>query len=115
MLSRRPTPPVITAQEAAERARRGELQLIDVRESDELAESRVPGADHIPVGNLAERIGELERRRPLAFLCASGARSAVATRAAANAGLDAANVEGGIRAWAREGLPLVRRGPGGAA
>lgn len=108
MIFRRAARSIITAREAAERLRRGQLQLVDVRERDELTEARVPGARHIPLGQLDRRIGELERRRPVAFLCASGSRSAIAARAAVNAGFDAANVEGGVQAWAREGLPLVR-------
>lgn len=105
MLFRRPKS--ISPADASAAHSRGELQLVDVREPAELAEVRIDGATHIPVDELSTRLGELDRR-PVAFLCASGGRSAMATRAAANAGLDAANVKGGIAAWARAGLPLVR-------
>lgn len=97
----------LTPTEAADALNRGELQLVDVREAAELAEARVEGAKHIPLAQLSARIGELDPRRPTAFLCRSGSRSAMATRAAANAGLDAANVKGGVIAWSRAGLPLV--------
>lgn len=97
----------ITAPEAAARFQSGELKLVDVRESAELAELRVPGALHVPLGQLDQRIRELARGQPVAFLCASGRRSAIAARAATNAGIDAANVKGGIAAWARAGLPLI--------
>jgi rhodanese-related sulfurtransferase len=102
----------LAAEEAAAALRRGELQLVDVREPAELAEARIDGAKHIPLGQLRGRIGELDRDRPVAFLCRSGNRSAIATRAAAKAGLDAANVKGGVIAWSRAGLPLKS---GGAA
>ena len=92
--------------EAAAALERGELQLVDVREAAELADVRVEGASHIPLRMLPARFGELEQSRPVAFLCRSGGRSAIATRAAAKAGLDAANVRGGVLAWARAGLPL---------
>ncbi|HEX8977800.1 MAG TPA: rhodanese-like domain-containing protein [Solirubrobacteraceae bacterium] len=105
----------LTPGEAAEALGRGELQLIDVRESAELAEARVEGATHIPLGDLPQRLDELDRRRPLAFLCRSGSRSAIATRAAANAGHDASNVKGGVIAWSRAGLPLVSDSEPGAA
>ncbi len=100
----------LTPREAAAAAERGELQLVDVREPAELAEVRVQGAKHIPLGTLPARFGELDPGRPVAFLCRSGSRSAVATRAAVRAGLDAANVRGGVIAWSRAGLPLTARG-----
>jgi rhodanese-related sulfurtransferase len=96
--------------EAAAALERGELQLVDVREAAELAEVGVEGAKHIPLRMLPARLGELDPGRPVAFLCRSGSRSAVATRAAAKAGLDAANVRGGVIAWSRAGLPLTSRG-----
>lgn len=97
----------VTPDQAAAALSRGELQLIDVREPAELAQARVAGAQHIPLGQLRDRLGELDRGRPVAFLCHSGTRSAMATRRAAKAGVDAVNVRGGVAAWARAGLPLT--------
>ncbi len=97
----------LTPSEADDAMSRGELQLVDVREPAELAEARIDGAAHIPIGELPSRLAELDRDRPVAFLCASGSRSATATRAARNLGLNASNIEGGIKAWARAGLPLT--------
>jgi rhodanese-related sulfurtransferase len=105
----------LTPTEAADALSRGELQLVDVREPAEVAETRVQGAKHIPLRHLPERLPELDRDRPIAFLCRSGGRSAIATRAAAKAGLDAANVRGGIAAWSRAGLPLLTGSKRGAA
>ena len=103
----------LTPTEAAAALTGGELQLVDVREPAELAEARVKGVKHIPLGQLPARLSELDRDCPTAFLCRSGTRSAMATRSAASAGLDAANVKGGVIAWSRAGLPLLsdsRRG-----
>lgn len=97
----------LTPTEAAYALNRGELQLVDVREPAELSEARVHGAKHIPLGQLSARLGELDGDRPTAFLCRSGSRSAMATRAATKAGFDASNVKGGVIAWSRAGLPLV--------
>jgi rhodanese-related sulfurtransferase len=97
----------LAPKEAAAALGRGELQLVDVREAAELAEVRVEGAAHIPLGALPARLGELDRSRPIAFLCRSGSRSAIATRAASKAGLHAANVRGGVIAWRRAGLPVT--------
>jgi rhodanese-related sulfurtransferase len=102
----------LTASEAAAALARGELQLIDVRELSEVSEARVKGARHIPLGQLHAKLGELDR--PVAFLCRSGSRSAIATRTATKAGLDAANVKGGVIAWERAGLPLGARRRRGA-
>jgi rhodanese-related sulfurtransferase len=95
--------------EAAAALERGDLQLVDVRETGELAEVRVEGAKHIPLAALPARLSELDSARPVAFLCRSGSRSALATRAATRAGLDAANVRGGVIAWSRAGLPLTSK------
>jgi rhodanese-related sulfurtransferase len=105
----------LTPTDAAAGLQRGELQVVDVREPAELAEVRVAGAQHIPLASLPARLGEIDRGRPVAFLCRSGSRSALATRAAAKAGLDAANVRGGVIAWSRAGLPLSRDAQGGPA
>lgn len=101
----------LTPAEAAGALAQGDLQLVDVREGAELAQLRVKGATHIPLGQVAARLGELDRDRPVAFLCRSGSRSAAAARRAAKAGFDAANVQGGIVAWGRAGLPLTGRRP----
>lgn len=105
----------LTPSETVEAMRRGELQLVDVREPNELAQARIDGATHIPLGQLKGRLGELNHDRPVAFLCASGNRSGMAARIASKAGLDASNVQGGIKAWARAGLPVTTATQGGAA
>ena len=101
--------PTISPREAADSLSRGELQLVDVREAAEVAAGAAPTARHIPLGRLQQELSGLDRQRPVAFVCRSGGRSAAATRAALAAGLDAANVSGGMTAWARQGLPLTTR------
>lgn len=96
----------ITPQDAQRRLKAGELVLVDVREPSEVAAVRVKGALTIPLGQLPPHLSELDRGKPVAFLCRSGARSARATKAAAKAGLDAMNVTGGVSAWERAGLPV---------
>ena len=101
----------ITPGEAARRLATGELELVDVREPRELLDGRVDGAVHIPLGEVAARLEELDRARPVAFICRSGARSAGATRIAVRAGYGAVNVKGGMTAWANAGLPITTRRP----
>lgn len=98
----------LSPREAHDSASRGELQLVDVREPRELAEASIPGAVNIPLGQLPARIEELDPGRRHAFVCRSGKRSAAATRIAVKAGLDAANVRGGLTAWTVVGLPVTR-------
>jgi rhodanese-related sulfurtransferase len=86
---------------------RDALQLLDVREHDELVLARFPGAIHLPMGQLPGRLHELDRGTPVAVVCRSGNRSARVADALRRAGFTADDVEGGLRAWIRAGLPLA--------
>jgi len=80
-----------------------EVSIVDVREPGEFAVSRLPGAVNIPVGQIQQRVSEIPKSRLAVFVCRSGARSLTASAIAARAGLDnAAHLEGGLLAWARE-------------
>ena len=86
--------------------------LLDVREPHEWQAGHAPRARHIPLGQLARRAGELPRRRAVVTVCRSGARSARAAALLARDGRQVSNLAGGMRAWARAGLPLVAKGGG---
>ncbi len=90
----------ITAEELAEMlgTERAPL-LLDVREPDEFEGWAIPGARNIPLSTLAEEIGHVERDRRVVVVCASGLRSARAVGALRTAGIDAANLVGGMLAW----------------
>ena len=81
--------------------------LLDVREDDEWAAGHVPGAIHIPLGELGARYTELGRDRPLFVICRSGNRSAHAAHALAGAGWDARNVSDGMHGWQAAGRPMT--------
>jgi rhodanese-related sulfurtransferase len=100
--------PSIEAPAAHADANAGKLVLVDVREPAEVAEAAVPGARHIPLGQLVARSGQLPADRRIAFICRSGNRSRTATKAALDAGLDAVNVKGGVTAWRMAGLPFTQ-------
>lgn len=94
------------------RAKLGEgVPLVDVREDDEFAEARVPGARHIPLGQVPERIGEVPADATVYVICARGGRSARAVEHYRAAGLDAVNVAGGTLAWIDAGLPTESGAP----
>jgi sulfur-carrier protein adenylyltransferase/sulfurtransferase len=76
------------------------LELIDVREPFEYEIARIEGAKLIPLGDIAERLDELNRDRPIVVHCHSGMRSAQAARLLQQRGFgDVYNLEGGIDAW----------------
>jgi rhodanese-related sulfurtransferase len=81
--------------------------LLDVREDDEWAAGHVPGARHIPLGQLGERAAEVPQDQPVYVICRSGARSARAAQALAGAGWRAINVAGGMQDWAAAGREMV--------
>ncbi len=82
--------------------------LLDVRSEVELQVSTLPGALHIPAEHLAERMGELDRSRPLVVFCRNGTRSRRAVHQLKEAGFTKVqNLTGGINAWAREVDPTL--------
>ena len=107
------TIPTVDVAEADRRMREDPARpvLLDVREMDEFLTVRAPGAVLVPTSAFMVRVGELPADRPLLVICHSGRRSAAVVGYLARLGrTDAANVAGGMDAWARAGLP-TRRGP----
>lgn len=96
----------MNAREAAHLLERGEAVALDVREPAEWRAGRMAGALHIPMGQLAQRAGELPRETTIVAVCRSGNRSGIVTHALCQAGYRAENLEGGLKAWVRAGLPL---------
>ena len=82
--------------------------LLDVRNADEWNAGHAPGARWVPLAKLETVRFELPMNRRIVCVCRSGARSARATEALKGWGLDAANMVGGMQAWAEAGLPVVR-------
>lgn len=104
----------ITPEQAAQMLREG-ATLVDVREADEHARERIPGARNLPLSKLEQAELALHEGRPVLFHCRSGARTAgKAAQLGAKAGACEAYVlEGGLDAWKRAGLPVAldRRQP----
>jgi len=83
--------------------------VLDVRETREFTEGKVPGALHIPLSQLKERVGELEKmkERPVITYCARGQRSRSAGSTLQRAGFTKLyNLIGGHKAWKDAGMPL---------
>ena len=91
----------ITAEDLAARlATDAAPYLVDVRNPDEYAEWRIPSAVNIPLPELPDRIAELPADRDIVVHCAAGARSAQAATVLADAGIDVAELTGGMGTWA---------------
>lgn len=92
-----------------ERIAQHQTQLIlDVRNADEYAASHIAGSKLIPLDQLATRLNDLPRDRPIIAMCRSGNRSHVATGMLQRAGFDVVNLKGGILQWEKQGLPVER-------
>ncbi len=81
--------------------------LLDVREQDEWMAGHVPGAVHIPVGQLSSRGAEVPLDQMVYVICRSGARSAMVVDAMTDAGWQVINVAGGMQDWAAAGRPMI--------
>jgi sulfur-carrier protein adenylyltransferase/sulfurtransferase len=99
----------IDAAEGARLLEDGTL-FLDVREQDEWDQGIIPGAVHIPRGNLESRVeGTIpDRDRPVVVYCAGGSRSAFAAKTLQELGYtDVVNLSGGYTDWKRNGYPTA--------
>jgi molybdopterin/thiamine biosynthesis adenylyltransferase/rhodanese-related sulfurtransferase len=89
---------------------RAPVKLIDVREADEHAAGRLPGATHIPRGYLELRIEDKARREEeLILYCAGGTRSALAARTLREMGYErVASLAGGYNRWSDSAYPVEK-------
>lgn len=85
-----------------------QITLVDCREPYEWEAGRVEGAVHIPLNSIMAGAGtDLDPSKPVVVICRSGNRSELATMMFQARGFEAYNLEGGIEAWEREGLPIA--------
>ena len=86
--------------------------LVDVREGVGVGRRPSARGPSRSARSAGPAVGELPRDRTVVVVCRSGNRSAHATAMLRGAGVDAVNLEGGLRAWSAAGLPLVTDGHG---
>jgi rhodanese-related sulfurtransferase len=98
----------VSVVEAAELLRLRHV-LVDVREDFEFAAESILGARSLPLSKLRKGFVELESAESLLVICRSGHRSPIAARMLARQGFTVTNVEGGLNAWRRAGLPVEGR------
>nr|WP_207393647.1 rhodanese-like domain-containing protein [Duganella aceris] len=90
---------------------RSKATIVDVRDAKEFAEGHLPDARNIPLADLDQRVGELEKfkSKAVVVVCKTGARASAAAAKLAKAGFtDVVNLDGGIVAWQKAGLPLAK-------
>ena len=86
--------------------------VLDVRDDSEVRQGRIKGARHIPVKELRERLGELQkyREKPVVVYCRTGNRSAHASEVLTAHGFtNVINLHGGVVAWQNANLPLSKK------
>ncbi|MBP1917256.1 rhodanese-related sulfurtransferase [Lederbergia galactosidilyticus] len=90
----------VTPDEIAKHLRNGEeVNIIDVRENNEIATGKIPGAKHIPLGQLALRKDELDKDKSYIITCQSGNRSKAACGLLEALGYNVEDMVGGMNNW----------------
>ncbi|WJY26258.1 MULTISPECIES: rhodanese-like domain-containing protein [Sporosarcina] len=80
-------------------AARQPVRLIDVRETEELQEVKIPGVIHIPLGLLEFKLQDLPKEDTYVLICRSGGRSGRAAQLLESRGYDVMNMTGGMLDW----------------
>lgn len=99
----------VQPEELASLSSAGAVEIIDVREPWEWSLGRIPGARHVPLGQLEEAMPSFDRARDMVVYCHHGARSDAAAAWLRSQGYRARNLAGGIDRWSREVDPAVPR------
>jgi rhodanese-related sulfurtransferase len=93
----------LTAKEVETMLTNGEtLNIIDVREVDEVAAGKIPGAVNIPLGLIEFRMHELDKSKEYVMVCRSGGRSGSASQFLEGQGFKVINMVGGMLTWEGE-------------
>jgi rhodanese-related sulfurtransferase len=98
--------------EATQLCNRSDAVFLDIRDDGEYKTGHIPGAIHIPLKQLPERIAEIEKQRPKPVIayCRSGNRSNGAGGILRKHGFETVyNLAGGITAWQNANLPVAKR------
>jgi hydroxyacylglutathione hydrolase len=91
------------------------VQIVDVRGPDEWRRGHLPGAIHIPLAALPERIDELSKASPIVLHCKGGGRSSIATSFLQARGMpNVSNLAGGYEGWVKSGFEVERDAPDSA-
>ncbi|ASV68607.1 rhodanese-like domain-containing protein [Cytobacillus sp. FSL W7-1323] len=93
----------ITTEELLKKIEAGEqLELVDVREDDEVAQGIIPGAKHIRMGTIPENLDKFDKDKEYIMICRSGNRSGQVCRFMQEQGYQVTNMVGGMLEWEGE-------------
>lgn len=96
----------VTVDELAEALRSG-ARVVDVRETDEYLSGHVPGAVHVALATVPDRVDAFRGDGPCYVVCAVGGRSMRACQYLEQFEIEVVNVAGGTREWIAQGHPVV--------
>ncbi|MBK8051415.1 MAG: rhodanese-like domain-containing protein [Anaerolineales bacterium] len=97
----------VDSQTAAALREQPNVVILDVREQDEWDAGHIPGAVHIPMGEVPARIAEIPTDKTVIVQCRSGNRSSQITDFLRGKGMNNVhNLAGGLNAWSAAGLPV---------
>lgn len=92
-----------SSQEVLERLqKKAKIKILDVREPEEWVSGHIPGAVHIPMGQIVERLEEISFDEELIVVCRSGNRSSMVSEYLGERGYNVVNMFGGMMAWPGE-------------
>jgi hydroxyacylglutathione hydrolase len=95
--------------QVAERLRKGDVTLVDVRSRAEWNEGHIPGAQHIMLGYLKDSLSDIPVNKPILLQCRIGVRSAIGASILQASGFsEVMNLMGGIRDWEAAGFAITR-------
>ncbi|MFS0864477.1 rhodanese-like domain-containing protein [Fredinandcohnia sp. 179-A 10B2 NHS] len=93
----------ITTEELKQKLENGEnLELVDVREDEEVATGMIPGAKHIKMGEIPVNLDYFDKDKEYIFICRSGRRSENVCAYLEDQGYQVRNMVGGMLEWTGE-------------
>lgn len=94
---------IITPEELKKKLEAGEkLEIVDVREDFEVAQGKVPGAKHIPMGEIPAKLDYFDKDKEYIFICRSSHRSGNVCLYLQDQGYKVRNMIGGMLEWSGE-------------
>jgi hydroxyacylglutathione hydrolase len=100
-----------TPAEVADKVARGEVTVVDVRALSEWNEGHIPGATHLMLGYLPDRVQEVPTDKPVIVHCRTNNRSAIGVSVLQAKGIEnAIKMKEGFQGWAAAGLPVELNG-----
>ncbi len=95
--------PQITTEELKQKLENGEkLEIVDVREDEEVAAGKIPQAKHIAMGTIPENLDKFDKEKEYIFFCRSGGRSTNVCHFMRDQGFKVRNMTGGMLEWTGE-------------